>query len=330
MHKRERLERAIGDHSVDRAPVALWRHWPGDDQRPADLARSTIDFQRDYNWDFLRVMPARGFQVVDYGLQDAWKGDPHGIRQITKRVVHRSLAWTELRPLAPDRGALGQQAQCLRLICQAMEADATPILLTIYSPLVQASQLAGKRKTLRDMRLRADRLRSGLSQLTESTLRFLDSLRKFPGIAGIFLVADFASHDIMSEAEYRACALPHIRAILADLPQNWWLNILQANGPSPMLNLFADLPIQALNWDCRANPEALANAKSLFRFAACGGLNEFDDLLHGSPTIIRSAARDAIKQCDSRRFILSSSGSGYITMPVSNIRALRSAVEAVS
>ena len=49
MQKRERLERAIAGEAVDRVPVALWRHWPGDDQRYTDLARSTIDFQHDYN-----------------------------------------------------------------------------------------------------------------------------------------------------------------------------------------------------------------------------------------------------------------------------------------
>ncbi len=35
MNKRERLEAAIAGQSVDRVPVALWRHFPGDDQDPA-------------------------------------------------------------------------------------------------------------------------------------------------------------------------------------------------------------------------------------------------------------------------------------------------------
>ena len=38
MNKRERLEAAIAGQSVDRVPVALWRHFPGDDQDPSDLA----------------------------------------------------------------------------------------------------------------------------------------------------------------------------------------------------------------------------------------------------------------------------------------------------
>ena len=41
------------------------------------------------------------FQVVDYGVQDEWEGHGQGIRNIKKRVIGRSLAWTELRPLSP-------------------------------------------------------------------------------------------------------------------------------------------------------------------------------------------------------------------------------------
>lgn len=330
MRKRERLERAIAGEPVDRVPVALWRHWPGDDQRFADLARSIIDFQHDYNWDFVRVMPSRNYQVVDYGLQDEWGGNAQGSRDIKKRVISRSLAWTELRPLSPTRGALSQQIQCLRLVGQALEADSAPILQTVYCPFIQAAQLAGRQKLLRDMRVRPDRLRTGLNQLTESTNRFLEALRKTPGIAGIFLVTEFASHDVMSEAEYITHVLPHIQDILAALPEQWWLNIVQVGGPSPMLSIFADLPIQALNWDTRAGADELSKSKSLFNFAACGGLNERDDLLSGTPALLSSIVREAVNQSESRRFILAGNGSGFVNSPISNIRAVRSIVESLA
>ena len=328
MQKRERLERAIAGEPVDRAPVALWRHWPGDDQRYADLARSTIDYQHDYNWDFVRLMPSRTFQVVDYGVQDFWDGDARGIGKITKRVVNRSLDWTEIRPLSPARGNLLQQAQCARLIGQALQADAVPVLQSVYSPFIQASQMAGRQKLLRDMRVRPDRLRSGLNQLTESTMRFLDTLKKIPSIAGVFLVTAFASHDCMSEEEYRRFVLPHCRTILSGLPDHWWLNIVQVGGPAPMLPVFSDLPIQALNWDTRLDPDSLSSEGSAFGFAACGGLNDDEHLLKGTPTLIHAAIRSALNQTESRRLIISGSGAGRINLPLSNMRALRSGVEA--
>ena len=330
MQKRERLERAIAGEALDRAPVALWRHWPGDDQRYADLARSSIDFQHDYNWDFVRLMPARAYQVVDYGVQDFWDGDTRGIRKISKRVVNRSLDWTEIRPLSPTRGHLLQQAQCARLVGEALGAEGVPILQTVYSPLIQAAQLAGREKALRDMRVRADRLRSGLNQLTESTLRFLDTLKHIPGLAGVFLVTEFASHELMSEAEYRLSVLPHLRSILDALPEHWWLNIVQAGGRAPMLPLFSTLPIQALNWDTGLESDSLSSAKGEFRFAACGGLTDDEHLLKGTPTLIHAAIREALKQTESRRLIVSGSGAGRVNLPLSNMRAVRSGVEAQS
>ena len=177
------------------------------------------------------------------------------------------------------------------------------------------------------MRVRPDRLRSGLNQLTENTLRFLEALNKQRGLSGIFLVTGFASHDILSEAEFGAFAMPHLSNILSALPAHWWLNIAQAAGPSPMLKLLSALPVQAFNWDTRARSVSHSQSDSLYSGAACGGLRDDEDLLRGTPALLRSVIRDALAQTEGRRLILSGSGDGYVTMPISNIRAVRSLAE---
>lgn len=330
MHKRERLERAIAGDPVDRIPVALWRHWPGDDQRYADLARSIIDFQHDYNWDFVRVMPSSNFQVTDYGIQDEWRGNAQGLREINKHIVNRSLDWTKMRALSPDRGALSQQIECVRIICQAMQSQAVPIVHTIYSPFAQAARIGGKQRVLQNMRTRADRLRTGLHQLTESTLRFLEALWRIPNVAGIFYVTEFASHDVMSESEYAAFVMPHNLKILESIPDRWWLNFVQVQGSSPMLDLFAEAPVQVLNWNTREGQPDLLYAKRMFPGAVSGGLEDWRDLHQGTPALLGSVIRDAISQSESRRFILSGSGSGYVTTPISNIRAVRNLAESLA
>jgi len=330
MRKRERLEKALVGDSVDRIPVALWRHWPGDDQRAADLARSIIDFQHDYNWDFVRVMPSDNFQVIDYGIQDEWNGNIRGTRDITKTIVNRSLDWTELRSLSPDRGYLGQQVECMRLVCQSMEAENVPVVQTIYSPFTQATRLSGSEQVLRNMRTHADRLRTGLNIITESTLRFIEALWRIPNIAGVFFVTEFANYDTMSEAEYASFAMPYNMKILESLPERWWFNWIQVKGKSPMLRLFGDLPVQVINWDTREGHPDLSRSKSLFAQASGGGLSDWKDLHQGTPTTIQDAIRQAIQQTESRRFILAGSGSGFVTMPTSNIRAVRRQIESMA
>ncbi len=326
MNKRERLTKTLAGEVTDRVPVALWRHWPGDDQRAADLARSTVDFQRAYDWDLVKVTPASSYCVADYGVQDQWEGNLEGTRTYIKRVVYRSLDWTELRPLDPLRGSLGRQIECLNLVCAALKDDDVPIIQTIFSPLAQAKNLSGKELLIRHLRTTPDRVHTALNTLTESTLRFIDALKRLP-IAGIFYAIQHASYDILSEEEYKVFGLPYDRKILEALPEKWWLNMLHLHGDSPMFKLCSSLPIQAINWHDQETEPDLVQGKTWFDGMVCGGLSRWQHVHHGTPASIREQVRTAIQQTNGRRFILSTGCVTMITSPLSNIRAVREAVE---
>ena len=53
---RQRLETCLSGEKPDRPPVALWRHFPVDDQTPDGLASATVKFQRDYDFDLVKRM----------------------------------------------------------------------------------------------------------------------------------------------------------------------------------------------------------------------------------------------------------------------------------
>ncbi len=325
MDKRERLEKTIAGEPTDRIPVALWRHFPGDDQRAADLARSTVDFQKSYDWDFVKVTPSSSFCVNDYGVQDQWEGSLEGTRVYTKRVVERSLDWTSIRALDPSRGSLGRQQECLRLICDEL-GEEVPVIQTIFSPLSQAKYLAGHDLLIRHMRTQPDRVHSGLSILTDSTLRFIESLKRLP-IAGIFFAVQYASYTLLSEDEYKTFGLPYDRKILEALPTKWWLNVLHLHGDLPMFKFAHDLKAQVVNWHDQKSEPTLAQGKTLIEGAACGGLAQWEHLHQGTPTTVREAARAAIHDTNARRFVLSTGCVSLITSPLSNLRAARELVE---
>ena len=87
--KRTRLEAAIAGEPVDRLPVALWRHWPGDDQDAAALATAHLKWQAEYDWDLLKVGPASSYSVADWGMTDRWDGHIEGTRTVTFQPVKR-------------------------------------------------------------------------------------------------------------------------------------------------------------------------------------------------------------------------------------------------
>ncbi len=325
MNNFERLENTLAGEQVDHIPTALWRHWAGDDQRVADFVRATVGFQVDYDWDFLRIMSPSNYSVLDFGVQDNWQGENHGQRTIIKSLIKRSLDWTEIRPIEPSRGSLGRQYEAIRLISDEL-AETTPILPSIYSPLAQALRLSSQDTILRNMRTHPDRLRTGLNVLTESTLRFIEQIRRLP-IVGIFFITEMANYTIMSEAEYASFGMPYNHKILETIPNSWWFNIVQINGSAPMLRLFHDTPAQAINWQDREARPDLERGRSVWNGTISGGLGEITHLHLGTPAIIREMVRDAIRQTDGKRLIVSTGSQIPMTTPLSNLRALRSAVE---
>lgn len=326
--KRERLEKAIQGEEVDRVPVALWRHWPGDDQRAADLAEATVVFQRQWDFDFCKVTPASSFCIADYGVQDRWVGHLEGTREYVRRAVERSLDWTELRVLEPGRGALGRQLEVLRLLKDAFGVE-VPFIQTIFSPLAQAKNIAGPDLLIDHMRTAPDRLKTGLNTITESTLRFIDAVRK-SGVSGIFYAIQHASYVVMSEEEYKEFGRPYDLRILEALPETWWLNMIHLHGKAPMFDLVADYPVQALNWHDREAGPTLAEGKLKFKGAVSGGIGRWDAMHNGTPVEVRAQARQAIEQTNGRRFILSTGCVIMTTTPTSNIRAAREVIEALT
>jgi uroporphyrinogen decarboxylase len=325
MTKRERLQATVKGHPVDRPAVALWRHFPGDDQRPDDLAAATVTWQKQYDWDFIKVSPSSSFCLVDWGVEDRWVGGDEGTREYTRRVIHRPEDWATLPVLDLRRTTrLQGQLRCLELIRDAVGQE-VPFIQTIFSPLSQAKNLSGNDRLLVHLRQAPELVRPGLEAITETTIRFAEACAQ-TGIAGIYYAASMATYESLSEAEYRTYGEPYDRRILAAV-EECWFNMVHLHGNDVMFDLVASYPGQALNWHDRETPPSLAEGMRRFPGAVSGGLARWNDLLRGDPDDVRERCADAIQQTGGRRVILSSGCVTPVNAPFSNLRAVRQAVE---
>ena len=323
MTKRERLEATIAGQAVDRPAVALWRHWPGDDQRAGDLAQATVEFQQRYDWDLVKCMPASNYCIADWGARDDWVGNEEGTRQWGPRVIQKPEDWTRLRALDPGRGMLAEMHEAMRLIGQGL-GQGVPFIWTIFNPLAQAKNLAGDR-LLPDMRQSPDAVKAGLEAITESCIRFVEAVRE-TGLAGIFLALQHATYDLLSESEYKEFGRPYDLRIL-DAAQGLWFNLVHLHGEHVMFDLIADYPVRVINWHDRETPPSLAEALPRFPGALVGGLHRTDTMLRGTPEAVRAEMRSALDATGGRHLIIGTGCVMWITTPVGNIRAAREAVE---
>ena len=323
--KRERLMAAIRGGPVDRPPVALWRHFPGDDYRPDDLAAATVAFQREYDFDFVKVTPASSFCVQDWGSRDRWMGTLEGTRDYTFYPIQTSDDWMKLRPLDPTQGTLGAQLDCLVLIADELAGE-VPFIQTVFSPLAQAKNLVGQERLLVHLRRYPDAVHAGLEVITETSVRFVEAARE-TGIDGLFYAVQHAQYGLLGEEEYAAFGRPYDLRIL-EAAQGLWLNVLHLHGTEVMFDLLADYPIQVINWHDRETWPPLAEGRDRFAGAVCGGLQRWGAVVRGTPDQVREQAADAIAQTGGRRFILGTGCVTPIVAPASNIRAVREAVVA--
>ncbi len=320
MDKRERLRATLDGEPVDRLAVALWRHFPVDDQRPADLAAATLEWQAQYDFDFVKVTPSSAYCLKDWGAQDAWRGNPEGTRDYTARVVQRPADWAALAPLHPRQGHLGEMLEALALIGQGL-GGATPFIQTVFSPLSQARNLVGPDRLAAHARQYPSELKAALTAITETTLRFIDAARG-TGLDGLFYAVQYASTRVFSEAEYKAFGEPYDRQIL-QAAGDLWLNVLHLHGEDVMFDLAAAYPAAVVNWHDTQTPPDLAGGLQRLRGAACGGLSQWETMVYGTPAQVRAEAERAGALTQGRRFIL---GTGCVTpvvAPRANLRAAR-------
>ncbi len=326
---RERVQACLTDDAaLDRPPVALWRHFPVDDQSPSLLTAAILDFQRRYEFDFVKVTPASSFCVKDWGVEDVWEGDGEGTRRYTKRIVREPADWERLPVLEPTRAPmLAAQLSCLRLLRSALGPD-VPILATVFSPLVQAKNLAGGERLVVHLRRFPEALQNGLVTIAETTRRFVLAAQE-AGVDGIFYAVQHAQASLLTLDEYRAFGLPFDGQVL-EVARSLWCNLLHLHGTDVYFSLVADFAstwrVPIVNWHDRETSPSLLEARRLAPDQVlCGGISR-QTLTFGDADAVRREAEDALRQTGGRRFILGTGCVAPIIAPHGNLRAARESV----
>lgn len=321
---RERLQTVLSGGVPDRVPAALWRHFPVDDQDPDSLADAILAFQKEWDFDFVKVTPSSSFCIADWGVEDVWEGNPEGTRKYTRRAVSQPQDWEKIGELDAYAGHLGDQLRCLKRLHGGLDAE-TPFIQTIFNPLVQAKNLAGGEMLIEHIRRWPDAVRTGLDIITRSTVKFTQACME-QGIDGIFLAVQHASFRIFNEQEYRQWGMPGDLAILK-AAQDGWLNILHLHGEAVMFDLAKEYPIAVVNWHDREAGPSLLEGRNLSGKTVCGGWSQWRTIALGDAALVYEEARDAIAQLDGRNLIL---GTGCVT-PVHSPRAcLQAASSAIA
>ena len=308
MTKRERILAAIRREPTDRPPYAFWRHFPNVDRSPAALAQTTLRFHERYGSDFLKVTPAGGYAVEDWGCVESDELAPDGHRPCLRHAVNAPEDWKKIRPVPMESTGWASHLETIIRCVVDRRADASAIP-TVFSPLSLARKLAGDRLNY-DLKENTRLVEDALEAITDTILAFMEACFR-EGAEGIFYSVQAASHALHTEAEYARFGEPYDRRILEAVREPSRLTVLHCHGERLMFDRLAALPADVWNWDDRRAGPSLAEGKALVSGAVQGGLNQGTTLKDGTGPDAQAEAQDAMAQVEGTGLIL---GAGCVLL----------------
>ena len=295
MTKRERVLAAIRREPTDRTPYAFWRHFPAVDRSPAALSQSTLRFHERYGSDFLKVTPAGGYAVEDWGCVESEEPAPDGHRPCASHAVNAPDDWKKIRPVPMESTGWASHVESVIRCVVDRRADCS-VVPTVFSPLSLARKLSGDRLNY-DLKENTHLVEDALTAITETILAFMEACFR-EGAEGIFYSVQAASHAFHTEDEYARFGEPHDRRILEAVREGSRLTVLHCHGERLMFDRLAALPADVWNWD-------------IVPGAVQGGLNQWSTLKDGTGPDAQAEAQDAIAQTSGTGIIL---GAGCVLL----------------
>ena len=279
--KRERLARTVEGRSVDRLPVALWRHFYAAETSREGLVEAMRGWQKTYDWDFLKINPRASYHVEDWGNRCEFSESEHVKPSLVRAAVHRPDDFRHLDLLDAAGTGDGRRAPVLADhlgavadLRKALGPDA-PMLMTVFTPMSIAADLAGGPQDLAALiQSDATMVHVGLRAITDTFVRFARACLDAGADGLFFATTHCATTTNFTLEQYEEFGRPYDLEVLeaaAGAP----LNLLHVCKSHAMLRQLADYPAAMLNWDMRdpTNPAMSEGAALAPDKGLVGGLD---------------------------------------------------------
>lgn len=339
MTKMERLRQVLAGQVADRPPVCAYRHFVGQEHTAAGLAEAMLDFQRTYDWDFVKIQ-SRGCYLLE-----AW-GDRYDFsvyeNDIFPRLVHREIQgigdFGRFTEKGPETAAFAEQVEVVQRIREGL-SEPVPVLATVFTPINVISCMLGAPPVRRHIEaFRKDNvlfelfqthrqeIHQALEAVAVSLAGFCRALTA-GGADGVFYASvGWAREGYLTLEEWKEFVEPYDRMVLESIPGS--MVLLHTCGMHSNPQRFADYPISALHWDqcAEGNPEIYGSRQWLGKVTPMGGINE---LLFGTDAAER-IYRESLEVLQKNRetpFIFVPNCSVSVHTRDDELRAFRRSVE---
>lgn len=326
MTKKERIDAALKGEPVDLVPISFWRHFYLQERDAGLLADALLAFQREFQWDFIKVNPRASYHTEAWGNRYQYTDDPHTAPHRVSHVVHTKEDWSKIGVLDVWKSEpLKQQLVLLELMKEGLQEENVYFLQTVFSPLAIAYRLAGhsKERLAQAMEQESKELHGALEAITETFTGFTKACIDV-GASGIFYApTKLTSADMVTETQYREFGAPYDLQLLATVKDRPGFNLLHLCGDNVYFDHFVSYPVDALSWDTTlpGNP-SLREGRAKSGKMVVGGVSHTRTLETGSPEQVAQEVARGIEETGGRGYVIAPG----CTFPTTTKRELLEAV----
>ena len=303
MNKIERVRAVLKGEIPDAVPASFWFHFPKDQAHGNAAVKAHLDFYRQADLDFLKIMNEHHYRV--------------------ETQIKNPSDWRKIKPVSLKSEFYQAQLDEIKLITDRLGGDCLTVI-TIFNPFSSGKHASNY---LIDEHLRTDpeSVNIGLQTIAESLAEFsaacLDA-----GADGIYFASQGGEADRFEEHIFTEIIKPNDLTVLNAIKDKSNFNILHICQDKARLHLYSDYPGNVVNWAATAQHNVpLPDGKKLFNRPILGGLDNRGVIVDGTPDDIRRAVHEVISSFGPKGLIIGAD----CTLPTEiNIENIHAAVEA--
>ncbi len=323
---RERLEMIFAGEKPDRWAASFWRHFFHMEHHAEGTADAMLWFQKQLDWDFMKINPRADYHVQDWGVKIEYSHDEFKKHRKVSFPIKTADDWTTLKPLSPTAPVLAEHLKVVSMIRNKSDKE-LPLLMTVFSPLSIAGRLVPNHQMLVDhLRSEPEKVERGLDAITQTFSVYANELRNAGADGLFFATTHWASSDLITWEEYQQFGIPYDLEVIRGAEIDA-INLLHICDTNNFLEQLAEYDYQAAmyNWDSH-NPTNLPIDRAydlLGDRTIVGGVDDKGWLLHGDVDEVRHQTKEVQKKHDMSRLILGPDCAIEPEVPMENLKAIR-------
>jgi len=320
----------IAGERPDRHAASFWRHFFHAEHSAEGTTDAMLAFQKEFDWDFMKINPRADFHLEDWGLQSNWSHNEFRKHDKVNFPIKTVDDWSEITANSPSAPALAEHLKVVSSIRKKSDRE-LPIMMTLFSPLAIAGRMIEDKSAFVDhIRNSPEKVHKALRAITDTYVAYASELRNAGADGLFFATLQWASSDMLSWEEYQQFGVPYDLEVVAAAESDA-INILHVCGGNNYLRELAKIDsynAAIYNWDSSDETNlSLEEAETaLDNGVMLGGIEQERWLRQSSPDEIARRMDELRDRYQSTRLII---GPGCVVppeVPRENLYAIRKAL----